>query len=149
MRNLLAIALLISQCLFAGSSHAEVRFPHTDLTIGMYRVDAEVAADQIAREQGLMFRREMASNAGMVFVFDTAQEYCMWMKNTLIPLSVAFMDDTGKIINIEDMKPQTEDSHCAKAPAKFALEMNLGWFKAKGFAAGTKIRGLEKFGAKP
>ena len=149
MRILLSTTLLILQCLFAGQSHAEVRFPRTDLTIGMFRIDTEVAADQSAREQGLMFRRELASNAGMVFVFDTAEEYCMWMKNTLVPLSVAFLDESGKIINIEDMKPQTEDSHCARQAAKFALEMNLGWFKSKGFGPGAKIRGLERFGAKP
>lgn len=114
----------------------------------MWRVDAEVASSEAAREYGLMFRKAMPANSGMLFVFETAQTYCMWMKNTLLPLSVAFMDETGRIINIEDMKPQTEDSHCALKPATFALEMNKGWFKAKGFRAGAKVTGLEQFGAK-
>lgn len=122
-------------------------FPHTELTIGMFRVDAEVAATEDLRMHGLMYRKSMPSNAGMVFIFETSQQYCMWMKNTLIPLSVAFMDESGTIINIEDMKPQTEDSHCATRPARYALEMNKGWFKDKNFKAGTKVMGLERFGA--
>lgn len=124
-------------------------FPHTELTVGMFRIDAEVAASEDLRMHGLMYRKAMPSNAGMVFIFETSQQYCMWMKNTLLPLSVAFIDEAGKIINVEDMQPQTEDSHCAVRPARFALEMNKGWFKDKNFKAGTKINGLERFGAVP
>jgi len=86
----------------------------------------------------------MAANQGMLFVFPRAERHCMWMRNTYIPLSVAFIDDQGKILNIEDMKPQTETSHCANAPARFALEMNRGWFAEKGIKPGQRIGGLEK-----
>jgi uncharacterized membrane protein (UPF0127 family) len=81
----------------------------------------------------------------MLFVFDEADIQCMWMKNTLIPLSVAYLADDGTVVNVEDMKPQTEDSHCAKKPVRFALEMNKGWFASKGLKPGAKLRGLEKY----
>lgn len=139
----LLLALTAHQVL----AQATPDFPRTELSIGMFRVNAEVAATESLRQHGLMYRKEMPSNAGMVFVFETSQQYCMWMKNTLLPLSVAFIDETGNIINIEDMKPQTEDSHCATRPARFALEMNKGWFADKHFKAGTRVIGLERFGA--
>ena len=140
-----ALSALLFACSFQVSAQT---FPHTELTIGMFRIDAEVAASEDLRMHGLMYRKTMPSNAGMVFIFETSQQYCMWMKNTLLPLSVAFIDEAGKILNVEDMQPQTEDSHCAVRPARFALEMNKGWFKDKNFKAGTKIVGLERFGAK-
>ena len=87
--------------------------PVVQLSAGMHLIRAEVAADMGSRSRGLMFRKSLAPNAGMVFVFDDASLHCMWMKNTLIPLSVAFLDEGGTIINIEDMAPQTEDTHCA------------------------------------
>lgn len=96
---------------------------------------------------GLMQRRSMPANHGMLFVFTEQQRHCMWMRNTLLPLSVAFLDEQGRILNVEDMQPQTEDNHCAAKPARFALEMNLGWFKQKGLAAGTKINGVERLAA--
>lgn len=89
-----------------------------------------------------MFREKMAQNEGMVFVFDGPAEVCMWMKNTLLPLSVAFIDGNGKIVNIEDMKPQSLDSHCAKSLVRYALEMNAGWFKQKNVKPGSLIEGL-------
>lgn len=120
---------------------AQTPMPVTELTVGMFRVEAEVAANDEHRMRGLMQRKAMATNHGMLFVFTEPQRHCMWMKNTLLPLSVAFLDDEGRILNVEDMKPQTEDNHCAAKPARFALEMNLGWFRQKGLAAGTKING--------
>ena len=84
----------------------------------------------------------MAQNAGMLFIFDEETQHCMWMKNTLIPLSVAFIDDAGAIINVEDMQPQTEDPHCASRPARYALEMNRGWFAARGIKPGSRIGGI-------
>ena len=81
-------------------------------------------------------------DAGMLFIFDEPQVHCMWMKNTLIPLSVAFIDDRGAIVNIEDMQPQTEDSHCAAQPVRYALEMNRGWFKARGVKPGSRLGGI-------
>jgi uncharacterized membrane protein (UPF0127 family) len=116
--------------------------PVVQLNAGMHLIRAEVAADYGTRMTGLMHRASMASNAGMLFIFDEAGAQCMWMKNTLIPLSVAFIDDQGAIINVEDMAPQTEDSHCAKRPARYALEMNRGWFAARGIKPGSRIGGI-------
>jgi len=126
---------------------ADSPMPLTELSVGMYRIEAEVAATQENRMVGLMQRRSMPANHGMLFVFTEQQRHCMWMRNTLLPLSVAFLDEQGRILNVEDMQPQTEDNHCAAKPARFALEMNLGWFKQKGLAAGTKINGVERLAA--
>ena len=121
---------------------ARAELPTVQLNAGMYLIHAEVAADMGSRMQGLMHRKSMAANAGMLFIFDEAGAQCMWMKNTLIPLSVAFIDDAGAIINIADMQPQTEDSHCASRPARYALEMNRGWFAARGIKPGIRIGGI-------
>ena len=118
--------------------------PVIQLTAGMHLIRAEVAADMATRSRGLMFRKSLAPNAGMVFVFDDASLHCMWMKNTYIPLSVAFLDEGGTIINIEDMAPQTEDTHCARRPARYALEMDRGWFASRGIKPGAKLGGMEK-----
>jgi len=93
------------------------------------------------REIGLMFRPTMAANDGMLFVFERAGQQCFWMKNTLIPLSVAFVADDGSVVNIEAMKPQTLDSHCSAQPVRFVLEMNDGWFAKRGIKPGAKLRG--------
>jgi uncharacterized membrane protein (UPF0127 family) len=103
-----------------------------------------VAHTQQTRMTGLMQRRAMEQQHGMLFVFEAPGQYCMWMKNTLIPLSVAFLDEAGRIINVEAMQPQTEDNHCAARPARYALEMNLGWFKRRGLGAGAQISGIER-----
>ena len=116
--------------------------PVVQLSAGMHLIRAEVAADFATRMRGLMHRESMPQNAGMLFIFDEATQHCMWMKNTLIPLSVAFIDDQGAIINIEDMAPQTEKSHCSSKPARYALEMNRGWFAAKGIKPGSRIGGI-------
>jgi uncharacterized membrane protein (UPF0127 family) len=126
---------------FAGSALAQ-ELPTVQLNAGMYLIRAEVAADFASRAQGLMYRKQLGSNAGMLFIFDQPGEQCMWMKNTLIPLSVAFVDDQGKIINVEDMAPQTLDSHCARRPARYALEMNGGWFAARGIQPGMRLGGI-------
>jgi uncharacterized membrane protein (UPF0127 family) len=128
----------------AGPAAAQTRFATVELSAGMHLIKAEVAASEAQREQGLMFRDKMAPNAGMVFVFDAPATQCMWMKNTLLPLSVAFIDAAGKIVNIEDMQAQTLDNHCSsKAVAvRYALEMNLGWFKQKHIKPGMLIGNL-------
>lgn len=118
--------------------------PRIELTAGFYRIEAEVAADDPNRMQGLMHRRNMAANQGMLFVFPQAARHCMWMRNTFLPLSVAFLDEDGRILNIENMQPQTEDNHCAVKAARYALEMNLGWFSSKGIKPGARIGGIEK-----
>lgn len=118
------------------------KMPVIPLTAGMHVIKAEVAATDADRQQGLMYRERMGANEGMLFVFHTPASVCMWMKNTLIPLSVAFIDDSGRIVNIEDMQPQTTNSHCAKKPIRYALEMNLSWFKQKNIKPGSTIDGL-------
>ena len=118
------------------------KFPVIPLTAGMNVIHAEVAANEAEREQGLMFRENMGANEGMVFLFGAPASVCMWMKNTLIPLSVAFIDRDGRIVNIENMKPQTLDSHCSKGQVFYALEMNEGWFKQKNIKPGMRIEGL-------
>jgi hypothetical protein len=112
------------------------------LTAGIHLITAEVAADDEGRARGLMFRQQLAPNHGMLFVFPAKAVQCMWMRNTLIPLSVAFVADDGEVINIEDMRPRTEDSHCARRPVRFALEMTQGWFAQRGIKPGSKIGGL-------
>jgi uncharacterized protein len=142
MKTLLAI-LSVSAALATSLAHAQnQQFGSTQLSAGMHLIKAEVAANQSQREQGLMFREKMAPNSGMVFVFDAPSPQCMWMKNTLLPLSVAFIDAEGRIVNVEDMQPQTLDSHCSKKPVLYALEMNLGWFKQKNIKPGMPIGNL-------
>jgi uncharacterized protein len=123
---------------------AQNAMPVLELNAGFHRIEAEVAATDQNRQVGLMNRQAMPQQHGMLFVFTQPNTHCMWMRNTLIPLSVAFIDDEGYIINIEDMKPQTEENHCARQPARYALEMNLGWFAQRGIKPGVKLGGLDK-----
>lgn len=134
--------LLALLTLVAAPALAQQPLPVVQLNAGMHLIRAEVAADYGSRMTGLMHRTSMPSNVGMLFIFDDDQRQCMWMKNTLIPLSVAFIDDRGAIVNIEDMQPQTEDSHCAAQPVRYALEMNRGWFAARGVKPGSRLGGI-------
>jgi uncharacterized membrane protein (UPF0127 family) len=138
------LVLVIANLLLASAALAQQAMPQTELTVGMYRIEAEVAATGPNREVGLMNRKSMPQQHGMVFVFSQPWKHCMWMRNTLLPLSVAFLDEKGVIINIEDMQPHTENNHCAERNARYALEMNLGWFKSRGFGPGTPIAGVER-----
>ena len=118
--------------------------PTVELGAGMHVIRAEVADSNASRSQGLMRRTSLPPNGGMLFVFDEDAVHCMWMKNTLIPLSVAFIDERGTIINIADMQPHSEQSHCAARPARYALEMTQGWFAQRGIRAGAPLRGLDR-----
>ena len=111
------------------------------LTAGMHRIDAQVAGTPEQRQTGLMLRKDMPQHEGMIFVFEQPTKQCFWMKNTLLPLSAAFIADDGTIVNIEDMKPQTLDAHCSTKPVRYVLEMNKGWFAKKGIKAGAKLQG--------
>ena len=124
----------------SGAARAEL--PVVELTAGMHRIRAELADTFPTRIQGLMHRKSLAPNAGMLFVFDQAEIQCMWMKNTLIPLSVAFIDAAGAIVNIADMQPHDETSHCAARPVPYALEMERGWFAKRGIKPGMKLGGF-------
>ena len=111
------------------------------LTSGMHRIDAQLAATPEQRQTGLMFRKDMPRHEGMIFVFDQPAKQCFWMKNTLLPLTAAFVADDGVIVNLADMKPQTTDSHCSTKPVRYVLEMNQGWFAKKGIKAGARLTG--------
>ncbi|MBC7514356.1 MAG: DUF192 domain-containing protein [Herminiimonas sp.] len=140
----IASAMLVATLSLAAAAQQAPKFDVVSLTAGINLIRADVAAAPAQREQGLMFREKMGANDGMVFVFERPAEVCMWMKNTPLPLSVAFIDGSGKIVNIEDMQPQTLDSHCASKLVRYALEMNLGWFKQKNIKPGTVIEGLPR-----
>ena len=138
----LAIALSSMMSL---SAHAEdlpqMDLPRTQLTAGFYQIDAQVARSAEERETGLMFRKNMPQNEGMLFVFERPATQCFWMKNTLIPLSIAFINDQGEVVNTDEMKAQTETSHCSKEPVRYVLEMNKGWFSQRGIKSGFKFTG--------
>jgi len=114
------------------------------LKAGPHLISAEVAATPDSRDHGLMKRKSLAPDRGMLFIFPEAHRHCMWMKNTDLPLSVAFLEDNGAVVNIADMKPHTENYHCAARPIRYALEMNSGWFLRKGLGPGSIVIGLEK-----
>jgi len=141
------IRILMGACAVMASFAALAELPRTELTAGFHRVEAEVAATPADRAQGLMNRQSLAPNQGMIFVFPVSATHCFWMRNTLLPLSIAFLDEKGAIINIDEMAPQTENNHCPARPARFALEMNAGWFKAKGLKAGAVIGGIDRLPA--
>jgi uncharacterized membrane protein (UPF0127 family) len=139
------LAIVGSALLLLGAPVAaqdvQPRLPGVALTAGMYIIQAEVAQSPAQRSIGLMNRSSMGTNEGMLFVFEVPGEQCFWMKNTLLPLSIAFLADDGTVVNIEDMKPQTTDSHCSRKEVRYALEMNQGWFARRGIKPGAKLGG--------
>jgi len=139
-----ALSLL---ALGAAAQEGPQRLPAVRLTAGFHLINAEVAQTPEQRAIGLMHRPSMPANDGMLFVFERPGQQCFWMKNTLLPLSIAFLDDDGVIVNIEEMKPQSLDSHCSARPVRFALEMNRGWFDKRAIKPGAKISGAP-FGSK-
>ncbi|MFO1286898.1 MAG: DUF192 domain-containing protein [Rubrivivax sp.] len=120
---------------------AQPRLPTVDLRAGMHTIKAELAVTPEQQATGMMFRKEMNGNDGMLFVNEEKGQRCFWMRNTLVPLSIAFIGDDGTIVNVADMQPLDERSHCAKAPVRFALEMPQGWFDKRGIKAGFKLAG--------
>ncbi|MBE7418575.1 MAG: DUF192 domain-containing protein [Ideonella sp.] len=142
--RLLGFGVLLAAPALAPAQQPQA-LPTATLQVGMYKVVAQVAATPQQRQIGLMFRREMPMHEGMLFVFDAAAQQCFWMRNTLLPLSAAFLADDGAVVNIVDMQPQTDDSHCSARPVRFVLEMNQGWFAKRGIKPGTRFSG-EVFG---
>jgi uncharacterized membrane protein (UPF0127 family) len=117
------------------------KLPTVNLQAGMHNIVAEVARTPEQQQIGMMMRTQMALHEGMLFVFDDRAPRCFWMKNTLLPLSIAFIDDDGTIVNLADMQPRSEQSHCATRPVRYALEMNKGWFAKRAVGPGFKLRG--------
>ena len=151
LRNLIAAVFLVASFtsgLLPASSLAQVNkdLPVIDLTIKTAKLKAEVAADANTRTIGLMNRFSLKPDQGMIFVFAQSEQLGFWMRNTFVPLSIAYIDNKGVILNIVDMKPQDEASHPSNGPAMFALEMKQGWFKERGIVAGDKVNGLDKAG---
>jgi hypothetical protein len=137
----LAAALLACAAFAQEDGVPQTNLPRVKLTTGMHVIDAQVATTPDQRMVGLMHRKEMPQHEGMLFVFEYPAQQCFWMKNTLLPLAVAFVHDDGTIANIDEMKEQTLDSHCSTAPVRYVLEMNKGWFARKGIKAGARLQG--------
>ena len=125
----------------AAQESPQLSLQRVKLNAGMHVIDAQVALKPQEREIGLMLRKEMPQHEGMLFVFEQAAEQCFWMKNTLLPLTAAFVANDGTIVNLQDMKPETTESHCSAKPVRFVLEMNKGWFAKKGIKPGSKLSG--------
>ena len=145
MRNLRSTIALAFSLLIVGTAikaqEAPQKLQTTALNAGMHLIQAELAQTPEQRGIGLMHRPKMGVNEGMLFVFESAAQQCFWMKNTLLPLSIAFLGDDGSVVNIEDMAPQTLNGHCSKRPVRYALEMNRGWFEKRGIKAGSRLQG--------
>jgi uncharacterized membrane protein (UPF0127 family) len=142
MNHSVVLAALLALCaLPAVAQEPQTGLPRVKLSAGMHQIDAQLAQTTEQRMVGLMFRKEMPQHEGMLFVFEQPSQQCFWMKNTLLPLSAAFLDDQGTVVNIEEMKPQTLDSHCSTKPVRYVLEMNQGWFARKGIKPGARLNG--------
>lgn len=137
------IALILAALLLPALPMAEGEHPTAELSIGGARLTVEIPADRNALRRGLMHRKHLPDDRGMLFVWPDAAERGMWMLNTLIPLDVAFIDEDYVITNIETMRPETTDMHNAERPVRYALEVNAGWFERHGVDAGDRIPGLE------
>ena len=144
-----AYRVLASCLLFLASLPllADVTFKTSRVVVAGHPLKVELAVEEPQRLQGLMYRKSMAKEDGMLFIFDEPAYHAMWMKNTLIPLSVAFLDAQGTILNILDMEPQTLDSHAAAGPAIYAIETNKGWFEDRKIKAGDVVTGLPRIQA--
>ena len=139
---MLLVCALLTPCAPLAQQPPQPALGTTKLTTGIHVITAEVAATPHSRMVGLMMRDRLAPNHGMVFVFEDKSQHCFWMRNTLIPLSLAFIDDDGTIASIADMAPKSEASTCATRPIRYALEMDQGWFAKRGVSPGKKISGL-------
>lgn len=137
----LTVAALLSPLWTSAQEVPQMNLQRIKLSAGMRLIDAQVALTPEQRQIGLMFRKDMPQHEGMIFVFEETSQQCFWMKNTLLPLTAAFVADDGTIVNMADMKPQTTDSHCSIQPVRYVLEMNQGWFIKKGIKAGSKLGG--------
>ncbi|MDB5730381.1 MAG: hypothetical protein JWQ03_276 [Variovorax sp.] len=138
---LLASALLLPVAAPLAQEQPQMNLQRVRLNAGMYQIDAQLATAPAEHQTGLMYREAMPQQEGMLFVFAQPSVQCFWMKNTLIPLTAAFVADDGRIVNLADMKPRTLESHCSDEPVRFVLEMNQGWFARKNIKKGYKLGG--------
>ncbi len=144
IKPLLLVAAFAAFLLTGGAvaqTGPQPRLKTTALTAGMHVIQAELAITPEQQQVGMMFRRSMGPNEAMLFIEERAGVRCFWMRNTLIPLSIAFLADDGTVVNIADMKAQSDESHCSARPVRFALEMNIGWFAKRNIKPGSKLRG--------
>ena len=139
--SLFATLLVIAAATAAADEAPQTNLQRITLTAGIHQIDTQVAITQDQHTVGLMYRNEMPMNEGMLFVFEQPTVQCFWMKNTRIALTAAFVSDDGTIVNLENMKPQTTESHCSTKPVRYVLEMNQGWFAKKGLKPGSKLSG--------
>lgn len=138
---LLTAILALSSTMGFPQEAPQLNLPRVALNAGMHRIEAQVAQAPPERQIGLMYRQNMPQHEGMLFVFEQPAVQCFWMKNTLLPLTAAFITDDGRIVNLAHMKPQTTEPHCSAKPVRYVLEMNLGWFAKKGLQAGSQLGG--------
>ncbi len=144
MNHLRAFVFAVATLSFTAGAAFAAELPTVELRIGSHRLVAEIAATEATRTTGLMFRFSLQPDHGMLFIFDTPQPLAFWMRNTYVPLSIAFIAADGRILNIEDMVPRTDDSHPSLGMALYALEMKKGWFADRGIKAGDRVEGLDK-----
>lgn len=135
-------SILLAALLFAACAAGAADLPTTTLTIGTHKITAEIATTPDQRSLGLMNRFSLKPDHGMLFIFERSEPLAFWMRNTYIPLSIAFIAPDGRIVNIEDMKPQTDETHWSKGPALYALEMKKGWFAERGIVPGAVVKGI-------
>lgn len=140
------VALLATAA--AAQDQPQLDLPVVQLQAGMHNIRAQVARSVNERSTGLMHRREMPQHEGMLFIFEQPSQQCFWMKNTLLPLSIAFLADDGTVVNVREMLPQALDSHCSDKPVRYVLEMNQGWFAKRAIKPGFKLTGTP-FAARP
>jgi len=141
LKAVLAGMLLVLAITSQARDVPQLDLPRTTLKAGMHLIQAQVAATPQQRATGLMHRTDMPASEGMLFVFEQAAVQCFWMKNTLLPLTAAFLDNDGTVVNLADMQPQSLDSHCSTRPVRFVLEMHQGWFARRGIQPGFKLSG--------
>lgn len=137
----IGMAFLVATFTASAQGDPQMDLQRIKLGSGMHQIDVQLAISPEQKQIGLMWRKEMPQHEGMLFIFDMPSKQCFWMKNTLLPLTAAFVADDGTIVNLVDMKPQTLDSHCSDKPVRYVLEMNKGWFAKKGIKAGAKLTG--------
>ncbi|QWD53814.1 DUF192 domain-containing protein [Polynucleobacter paneuropaeus] len=146
MNTIPRLFCIVAFAAIASSANAQLNIGlrTIQMKVGIYSIQAEVADSPDLREVGLMNRTSLPTNSGMLFIFEQKAGNCFWMKNTKLPLSIAFIADAGKIVNIEEMQADTTNNHCPKAPIRYALEMNKGWFSERVIVPGNTIQGLPK-----